>query len=598
MKQPEFTQAPPNNIAHKTPGQIAELRKQALATRIPPIDTNSEASTPPAADPAIGHRPSAIPQAILLILCILSLSLRASAQTTYTITNDLSSSVYVMLYGNSGGVFFNSITNIGGGTNAVLSGTNTYLGVAVEAGNSQMARLATLSGLPSATGGYVSWILSNSWAAVAVPASSGAGAGNIGSGGNPASPQAPSQAPTYIGSFAGNGNLLTNLNLPVTNIPLVTPRLRLASSQGRIPWNFSSGNNYFCSRQAFYTPIPLTNIVIVVDNFYTANLTGSGGTAYITASIEPTTNLLTRITWKGNAYTNVPSGQLAFSDSTGVNVPSGIYWIRLYYTNSAGIVFNSNGTLYDQSEYGPGVGTDKTMGGSIGTPGIPSFLYGPMAVISTIKGPSIMVLGDSRDFGIGETPQDETSVHCSNLLCGIDRVIAPYYPCGNFSFPGLAFSSFVGSPAAFTNYWMFTNYADILWSDLGINGLSSSTLTLASNFYALSSLPVVVETLSPYTTSSDGFTSLQGQTATAGEAYRQGFNNLVRSSFASLVNPWPNVFHYVDVAAITESGLNSGKWVVWASTNWTQNVNENTNMTLSGLHGQYFYELAAASVTP
>jgi hypothetical protein len=230
--------------------------------------------------------------------------------------------------------------------------------------------------------------------------------------------------------------------------------------------------------------------------------------------------------------------------------------------------------------------------------GTGNFSYGPIAILGNTTKASVLILGDSRDWGVGDVNYIGTSGGAMpTFVNGIARLFVPYYGFCNVSQPYDRFVNYTGT----TNRMFFTNFATVIWTDLGINEFTAGTpsllLNVATNFYRLFSVPVCAETLSPYTTSSDGFFTVANQTVNGNDTYRTNFNALLRNHMM------PNVSHYCDVDFITESdqinAQNSGKWNVWASSNFNGSATfALTNMGNDGLHGDYFGVLAAGMGDP
>jgi len=327
---------------------------------------------------------------------------------------------------------------------------------------------------------------------------------------------------------------------------------------------------------------------------------GPGGVATVSAAISYS-NVITVLPFAGGNYTNIPDGAMAATLPTACPlIPQGaVFYFRTYYTNGAGVILNQNGTgPLEYSAFGT-TGADHTQDTSIpGSVGTGNYSYGPIAILGTTIKPSILILGDSRDWGVGDVNYFNTGGGAMPTFAnGIARLFVPYYGYCNVSCPGDIWTTYTSA----TNRMYFTNFATFVWTDLGINewqgGTPSLLLQHATNFYRLFSVPVCVETLSPYTTSSDGWFTLANQTVNASDTYRTNFNALLRNHMM------PNVSHYCDVAWVTESdsinAQNSGKWNIWATTNINgYALASRTNMTVDGLHGNYFGELAAGMGDP
>jgi len=374
------------------------------------------------------------------------------------------------------------------------------------------------------------------------------------------------------------------------------PYLGFVAGQGRVPNALVSGNKVFGSRQAFIAAVDITNIQVVLPNFYGNNgdETGSGGAATVAASIMYPSGTFNQLLFSGQQYSNVPSGTMAFSDlKSQPRIPQGaMFWVCAYYTNGAGIIYQPSSSPYDYGELGA-TGSDKTTNGaSMSQLNAANPMYGAIAVLGNTTKESVLILGDSRDYGYADVNSFGNaggSQRFPSPYLGIDRVICPYYGSCNLAVNSAQFFNYT----THSNLMYFTNFATVVWCELGINGIGATTFGLATNFYSRFSVPVYQETLSPETSSSDGWMTLANQTDTGGP-YRTNFNTLVRSHLV------PYLAGYYDTAAIaTESSLNSGKWQVLQSTNFPGLTTAClTNFTADGLHGPYYGILAASSGDP
>ncbi|HEX9048683.1 MAG TPA: hypothetical protein VF988_16775, partial [Verrucomicrobiae bacterium] len=333
--------------------------------------------------------------------------------------------------------------------------------------------------------------------------------------------------------ISGNGAGITNLNggnivgavgsaLNSSSASFMTPRLGFVAARGRIPGTINTGNKVFMMRQCFYACVPITNIAAIFPNFYFSDAELPGANAQISAAVEYPSNTFNQLFFSGQKYGTISNGCSLMSDLKAQPlIPAGaLFFIRTYYTNSAGIIFQDAISAWplDSAEFGP-IGTDKTTNGTVGTGGT-RYYYGPYAVIGNTTKPSVLVVGDSRDWGTGDNPAYNPP------LIGADRWIAPFYGVANIAIPG-AFPTHYTS----TNFTCLTNYATHLWTDIGINDITISLIADVNIFAARFNLPTIYETISPYTTSSDGWMSLTGQTAQGGaqDTNRINFNALARA---------------------------------------------------------------------
>ena len=366
----------------------------------------------------------------------------------------------------------------------------------------------------------------------------------------------------------------------------------VAAGNDNMPQALYSGNKVENDWQPFIALTPITNMQAYFANFYGNTETAPGGVATVSAAVSYS-NVITQLQFAGGQYTNIPNGQMAASLVTTIPlIPvGGVGYFRTFYTNGAGVILNQNGT--GPLEYsgfgatGSDQSTNTTIPGGVGTG---NYSYGPLAILGNTTKASVLILGDSRDWGVGDGPE-QGSTTIPPFTRGIARLFVPYYPFCNLSCPGDIWSSYT----SVTNRMFFTNFATVIWTDLGINEYTVGTPSLlvnhATNFYRLFSVPVCAETISPRSTSTDGFLTTANQTPEGSDNYRTNFNSMLRA------HTMPNVSHFLDVARLTESdsvaGQNSGIWNVWATTNFDGAASLSlTNMTADGTHGDYFGVLA------
>lgn len=380
-----------------------------------------------------------------------------------------------------------------------------------------------------------------------------------------------------IGQVAGT---LPAAQLPagvVTN----TYKLGFVSGSGRLGGTAISGAGFqtVMARTAYVASVPLTNNIICAwANYAEPQDVAPGWAMILDAALEYPSNVYTRISFNGQQFGTNASGATIWCDPITLvsNVPQGaMYWIRTYTTN-VGFIYGAHANPnYDQVMYGANV-SDLTMtvnsnfGNNNSIDGI-----GPIAIVAPSNKRSILVFGDSRDFGFNDPYTGASPFY------GINNLLEPTYGVCNVSFPGETFTSAEGSPQRLK----FQVYADTVITDLGVNSGGDVTAPMA-NWIAnyLTNKAVIVETISPWTTSSDNWSTLANQTKTysGGDALRIKYNTNLRNGLV------PGVAGYLDVAATTESSLNSGYWAVNGTPNW---------MTADGNHENQWPQTVAAFST-
>lgn len=259
----------------------------------------------------------------------------------------------------------------------------------------------------------------------------------------------------------------------------------------------------------------------------------------------------------------VKPGQVVVSDVVGVDIPKG----AKFYTRVLVTVADTTQQwpTSQQAVFGAGDGrsfgtTDLTTSGTVTSAG-GSFVYAPLAILGKTKSPTatVIILGDSLAAGVGDSFDADAN-----------RGFAVRALCGNVGYMQGAVSgqkavdyatriqvarrlSFAGS----------CRYAVV---NLGINDVASGRtlaqiqgdLTAIWNALTARGVKVWQCTLTPKTSSTDGWTTTAGQTVTANEAVRTQLNDWIRTKPA----PLSGVFETADTV---ESARNSGIWKVGAT---------------------------------
>lgn len=309
----------------------------------------------------------------------------------------------------------------------------------------------------------------------------------------------------------------------------------------------------------------ISQLKLIFANFYAYGEQNNGGTATVTASVEYPAGTFNQVTFSGGSTSvSISPGSSATSDFITLSTPIPVgapFWIRTWYSNSSGILYNGYGygaTGYDSSTY-PSV-SDQTMNsGWTGTAS--GNEYRPQAVIGYTSKPSILFVGDSR------THYSDGSD--AGGLYGMQRFFGKNY---GFADVGQSSESLTSFLANHTQRMLLAPYASHVINQLGINDIAGSLSTVKSNYTALANLftvPVFGTTLLPYTTSTDNWSTVANQTVKSSEGNRVSFNNSVRNRELA------GYSGYIELADSVESARNSGRW----SANGTAYF-----MTIDGLH--------------
>lgn len=292
-----------------------------------------------------------------------------------------------------------------------------------------------------------------------------------------------------------------------------------------------------------------------------------GANATITASVEYPAGVFTQATFAGSASGTILDGNHATTDRVYVNIPSGVdFFVRSYFTNSVGIVYNARAgltTLGEAATYAASGVVDQTMSGTVSATGGASgnILYGPIAIVSHSKRKSVALIGDSRVQG----PNDTVNATAQHHIGEQARSFGDSYAYMNLGVSGTRASQFASNTSKVVQ--LAKAYATHVVGNFGINDIGSQTaaqcLANVQMVRTLIGLPYFHTTVAPRSTSTDAWATTVNQTTHATNAVRLTLNGLLRAVPAG----FSGVFELADVV---ESARDSGLWKV--------------NYTADGLH--------------
>ncbi|HEV2329253.1 MAG TPA: hypothetical protein VGY56_10735 [Verrucomicrobiae bacterium] len=431
-----------------------------------------------------------------------------------------------------------------------------------------------LSPTPPSAGPYTRIITANgSSSKVAIDQSSGVrfydSAGNLQMSVTPNGVSGPNiQAATST-----NASLATNAVLATNAIQLV-PHLGFVGNNTRMDSAVISGNKEWMQRTPCIALAPITIAAVVLQNMYDpgTGIVGPGGNQYATLTFEYPSNTFTRFTFGGLTNGIVPNGSWLMSDFTNVAVavPRGAtFWVREWASNGLGGICydgppyaNNN---YNYCTFGATV-TDVTGGPGVGAMGASQYWNPPLAIIGPTTEPSVLMLGDSRVEGQGDSGAVSGDL---SMSAGQSRLIDEDSYCeANMGIASMTWAVWMQNDKSLL---YFTNFATAVYMELGINdwfvsGQSAFYTETNYSFFATNcvpTLPLYSCTMEPRTTSIDNFTTLNGQLINSGaDANRVSFNQAQRNR---LIN---GIVNYLELAGCVESSSNSGLWAVNGYPGW------------------------------
>jgi lysophospholipase L1-like esterase len=363
--------------------------------------------------------------------------------------------------------------------------------------------------------------------------------------------------------------------------------LRFAATRVRFPNAAVNNKSQVMTRSGHMAWVPISALKVGIPSMRISVVSNDltefsfNNNATITASVEYPAGVYTQLKFSGSSTGTGPPGQILFSDL--LTIPGGIpanakFWVLIFYQNSSGVYFTdvtSGGQAFavwgDESSSGTGGLTDKTMTGGITNDG--SFCYAPACILAKSSIVSIGCIGDSLTEGVGDNPLANPFIGDIGLVC---KTLAALCPMVNLGLGGTTLTP-NGPPTS--RFWgqvgtarsQLIPYCSDLIIELGTNDLSAaiSNLTAAQliaylETFITSVLPslgaakgvrIFLTTITPHTTSSDGFITIGNQTPDANTAERISYNNSIRGGL-------PGVTGYYETANVFESSQNSGFWAI------------------------------------
>jgi hypothetical protein len=304
----------------------------------------------------------------------------------------------------------------------------------------------------------------------------------------------------------------------------------------------------------------------------------------VRAAVEPFGNVIMPVTFNGARSVVIQPGATVLSDPLGVDIPKGTtFFTRTFVQVAAGEKFPRGGYITasngEGQNYASPVGADLTATGSASLTGVGMNVrvFGPSMILGRVKDPGkpvIAVVGDSIAQGAADNDRGY-----------IERALGDSYSFQKVAFPGEALAGWIGN-AGLTRYRRSSLLVQAsithAVSEYGVNNLTSATIkvdTLAM-WTSLARMGVKVYhcTLTPQTTSTDGFATVANQTllkSAAEETRRKEFNAWLRDG-APIVAGAPvapgtagalrsgaaghPLTAWFEIADLAESARDSGKW--------------------------------------
>lgn len=313
----------------------------------------------------------------------------------------------------------------------------------------------------------------------------------------------------------------------------------------------------------------VTSLQVVLPGWYATNdavdseKNVGADTTYTSAYIEYPRGTFTQLKFGGSNGVTISDGGQAISDALAIAIPRGaMFWVRVRYTNSAGIITTPYGANLNNGgkiRWGA-TGTDDAdlltdfvlAGGNTTSSG---HQFAPIAIIAQTKERSFFLAGDSIAAGNSDV-WDGFGADLGILA----RSVGAFAPYINVAVGGDRMDFFVTEHA---KRIALAQYCTDFIMNYGVNDFASgrSDAQMAADEQSiLGYLPANIQrkwvtTITPVASSSDSFATTANQAANVNNPARRAANDrrrLVPTGFDGCI----------DIADFVEAGRGSGIWSV------------------------------------
>ena len=384
-----------------------------------------------------------------------------------------------------------------------------------------------------------------------------------------------------FGSSAGGSAQATSGNSQVTlggSFGLVGNRFAAHWLQGA-PTGFSGsgfgGFDYVRSRQLMDVgPVAVTDVVFDWPNWVPIpGETDNTNPILLSAVIAAADGENFQVLWAGQPTIVIQPGVTAQNDPLPIVLLANTQYILTVHVSATiqgagypitatlsgtrtGEGWNSIGTSITDAANVPVLASDNLAAASLSIfQDLP--IYAPCAMRGTIARaiPRLLILGDSISDGIG----DNLDIYGGYIR----RALGYKFPLLQLTAPGDSVTSFNAMSTRRARLLARCGATHCIY-ELGTNDFGGGVTFAALQYQAeiawerlrARGMKIYACTLTPRTTSSDGFTTTSGQTLSSFEGYRVAYNTWIRAGADGLIDG------FFDPAAMVETSLNSGLWNV------------------------------------
>lgn len=358
----------------------------------------------------------------------------------------------------------------------------------------------------------------------------------------------------------------------------LAPYLGLVASRCRVPIAYVTGSKELNSRTFHVAMDNIAAIGLLVSNWYqlpggNADAAIPGTTTYYAAVEYPIGTTPQRVTWGGSQSLAASTTDLFQSDLVTLTTPiprGARFIVRFYISNTAGIAINSyasntaavqDGNAFAASYVG---NNDLTLNQAAALSNGGGNTYFPAGIIGMTQRPTVAISGDSLNNGSAEF----TGTSAVDPLVGLaERWVGANFAFVNMAQGGNTALGFTTGTNTTARQKLFAYVSDVL-ANWGMNDLAGNTVAVFRPHLVAYAAVVKaaagpakrlwLATVSPRSTSTDGYTTLAGQTTDATQdPRRREYNNDLRGGALPT-----GVDGYFEVADALEPYRDAGVMIV------------------------------------
>lgn len=379
---------------------------------------------------------------------------------------------------------------------------------------------------------------------------------------------------TQIGGSSGAASALTAPTVDVIQRQF-TPVMAAVASRTYQPNIKDASKKGYQNRTWHQLKDNVEAIVVRYPNYYVVPLpsgieTSAGGPATLKLGLERIVNgvsTFTQATFSGAASGTIPAG--GYLDSDPIPFVGGkageAFYLRPNFLASTGQIVATSvpswgaaigATFGEGSNAGAGAQADLTMGGTLTTASGGTQYY-PSGIFGLTAKPAILVVGSSRESGVGDTP-DLIGGGCVGQA---ERSLGLKYAVINAAVGSDRLANFAANSVNRRALGAMVNriIIDHPSNDIRDGVTAAAAFTIIQNIVTLMKanfpgVPIYTETMGPITSSTDNWATDANQTIDGSNARRVAYNNLLRTT------RMPGLDGVIEVADILETYRDSGKW--------------------------------------